>query len=361
MPDDQLTLDKRLAGRHRKDRTPPMSCGLTELPQRGGPWLCRRDRRPGLREHFPGGRVAIVTRTGGRRTEPERVVGAAASRSLVALHRPPGKGSASGRFHRPSACSARVAARSSTRPAEHHAAVDRTAPHADHDQETPTTSRRCTHGIRRRAITNSVAYRSRARSTDCGGVSRSARVRLPRRTSGTYLDRRVWDSDVARFGIDIFMTTTAMVRGAKVGAGLSWCKDPRPKEPDRGPGADVHAGRRDSLPHGVPRTSRRGRSAGSRDVPVIGDPCRWSLRPCRRTRALRERSTLRARESSSPGGKEILSAAVRRTLDAKVWARFVFDHLAAALRKPTASEQIAAHCCRSTSFAPRRSSKRSAT
>ena len=46
-----------------------------------------------------------------------------------------------------------------------------------------------------------------------------------------YLEKNVWDSDVARFGIDIWMTTTAMVEGFKIcqsfmGAKIHDAKDP---------------------------------------------------------------------------------------------------------------------------------------
>jgi hypothetical protein len=80
---------------------------------------------------------------------------------------------------------------------------------------------------------------------------------------------------------------------------------------------------------------------GSRDVPVIGDPM-----PVEPEAVPADPARLRAKYAAGKGEfesgwKQILSTAVPDTLDAKVWARFVFDHLAAALRTPTASEQIA--------------------
>lgn len=46
-----------------------------------------------------------------------------------------------------------------------------------------------------------------------------------------YLDKRVWESDVARFGIDVWMTTEAIASGAKVCQSFLGAKIHNPKDP----------------------------------------------------------------------------------------------------------------------------------
>jgi hypothetical protein len=57
------------------------------------------------------------------------------------------------------------------------------------------------------------------------------------RLAAHYLERPVWDSDVARFGIDIWMTTTALADGFKVCEAFLGAKIHDPKDP----GADLAA------------------------------------------------------------------------------------------------------------------------
>ncbi|MGH7168018.1 MAG: glycosyltransferase, partial [Nitrospiraceae bacterium] len=52
-----------------------------------------------------------------------------------------------------------------------------------------------------------------------------------------YLDKHVWESDVARFGIDIWMTTEAIASGARVCESFLGAKIHNPKDP----GADLTA------------------------------------------------------------------------------------------------------------------------
>jgi len=86
-----------------------------------------------------------------------------------------------------------------------------------------------------------------------------------------YLDEPVWDSDVARFGIDIFMTTTALARGVRVAQAFLGAKIHDPKDPgaDLGPMFTQVVGTlltlaRENVDVWRPVT-------GSRDVPVIGE------------------------------------------------------------------------------------------
>jgi hypothetical protein len=80
---------------------------------------------------------------------------------------------------------------------------------------------------------------------------------------------------------------------------------------------------------------------GSQDVPVIGDvkPVEPEAVPADPAR-LREKVAA-GRAEHEAAWREILSARVPDSIDGRSWARMVFDHLAAALRRPATSEQIA--------------------
>jgi hypothetical protein len=57
------------------------------------------------------------------------------------------------------------------------------------------------------------------------------------RVAAHYLRKPVWETDVARFGIDIWMTTTALADGFKVCESFLGAKIHDPKDP----GADLAA------------------------------------------------------------------------------------------------------------------------
>ena len=86
-----------------------------------------------------------------------------------------------------------------------------------------------------------------------------------------YLEEPVWDGDVAKFGIDIFMTTTALARGVRVAQAFLGAKIHDPKDP----GADL--GPMFTQVVGTLLTLARKNSdiwrpvTGSREVPVIGE------------------------------------------------------------------------------------------
>jgi hypothetical protein len=86
-----------------------------------------------------------------------------------------------------------------------------------------------------------------------------------------YLAEPVWDSDVAKFGIDIFMTTTALVRGVRVAQAFLGAKIHDPKDPgaDLGPMFTQVVGTLLTLARKNVDIWRP--VTGSRDVPVIGE------------------------------------------------------------------------------------------
>ena len=86
-----------------------------------------------------------------------------------------------------------------------------------------------------------------------------------------YLAEPVWESDVAKFGIDIFMTTTALARGVRVVQAFLGAKIHDPKDPgaDLGPMFTQVVGTLLTL---VKKNVDVWRPVtGSRDVPVIGE------------------------------------------------------------------------------------------
>lgn len=81
-------------------------------------------------------------------------------------------------------------------------------------------------------ITNSIAYPltralygTRVRQPIGGDFGFSGRL------TEHYLDKHVWESDVARFGIDIWMTTEALTSGARVCQSFLGAKIHNPKDP----------------------------------------------------------------------------------------------------------------------------------
>ena len=121
-------------------------------------------------------------------------------------------------------------------------------------------------------ITNTIAY----------PLTRSlygARVRQPiggefgfgANLARIYLDEPVWETDVAKFGIDIFMTTTALARGVRVAQAFLGAKIHDPKDPgaDLGPMFTQVVGTLLTLARKNVDVWRP--VTGSREVPVIGE------------------------------------------------------------------------------------------
>jgi hypothetical protein len=346
MPDDHLTLDDRLAGGIAKIGSADVVVGIPSFRNAGTIGYVATTAAEGLREHFPGARVAIVNADGGSEDgTPDRVV-EGASGVPVAVGRyigPPGKGSAfRAIFTAVGILGARACAvvdsdlRSIT--PEWIGRLLTPVTTGDADYVTPLYARHKHDGT----ITNSVAYPlTRAlyglRVRQPIGGEFGFRADLAR----AYLERPVWDTDVARFGIDIFMTTTAIARSAKVAQAFLGAKVHDPKDPaaDLGPMFTQVVGTLFRL--AAENETAWSKVRGSKDVPVVGDPM-----PVEPEAVPADPARLREKYAAGKGEheaawREILSARVPETLDAKAWARIVFDHLDAALRRPMESERLA--------------------
>ncbi|HEV8670403.1 MAG TPA: glycosyl transferase family 2 [Candidatus Limnocylindria bacterium] len=346
MPDDHMTLDERLADGVTKIGSADVIVGIPSFRNAATIGQVAATAAKGLREYFPGARVAIVNADGGSNDgTPDRVV-EGGSGVPVAVGRyigPPGKGSAfRAIFTAVGMLGARACAvvdsdlRSITPEWIGRLLTPVTSGQADYI--TPLYARHKHDGT----ITNSVAYPlTRAlyglRVRQPIGGEFGFRADLAR----AYLERSVWNTDVARFGIDIFMTTTAIARGARVAQAFLGAKVHDPKDPaaDLGPMFTQVVGTLFNL--AAENESLWSKAHASKDVPVIGDPM-----PVEPEAVPADPARLREKYAAAKGEhqaawREILSAPVPDTIDASAWARIVFDHLAAALRRPARSEQIA--------------------
>src|SRR5688500_6644375 len=276
MPDQHLTLDERLASSLTKIGSADVVVGIPSFRNAATIGYVAKTAANGLREHFPGARVAIVNADGGSLDgTPDRVVEGAAG-VPVAVGRyigPPGKGSAfRAIFTAVGMLGARACAvvdsdlRSITPEWIGRLLTPITKGEADYI--TPLYARHKHDGT----ITNTVAYPltralygARVRQPIGGEFGFSADL------ARTYLAEPVWDSDVAKFGIDIFMTTTALARGVRVAQAFLGAKIHDPKDPgaDLGPMFTQVVGTLLALAR---KNADKWRPVtGSRDVPVIGE------------------------------------------------------------------------------------------
>jgi hypothetical protein len=300
----------------------------------------------GLREHFPTSRAVLVNADGGSEDgTPDRVTEAARDMPVIAGRYvgPPGKGSAfRAIFETAVALDVRACAvvdsdlRSIT--PEWIGRLLGPVVRAEADYVTPMYARHKHDGT----ITNSIAY----------PLTRALygwRIRQPiggefgfhSDLARTYLAQDVWESDVARFGIDIFMTTTALARHARIVQAFLGAKIHDPKDPaaDLGPMFTQVVG---TLFRMAAENAAEWREVvGSRPVPVIGelapvDPEVIEVDP-RRLRAKYEASAPEHRALWA----DVLSAPIPAAIGPDAWARIVFDFLEAALAHPGQSQALA--------------------
>ena len=300
----------------------------------------------GFREHFPDSRVVLVNADGGSEDgTPDRVTEAAKDMPVISGRYvgPPGKGSAFRAIFEAAvaldvrACAVVDSDLRSITPMWIGRLLGPVV-RAEADYITPLYARHKHDGT----ITNSIAY----------PLTRALygfRIRQPiggefgfhADLARAYLAQPVWESDVARFGIDIFMTTTAIARHVRVAQAFLGSKIHDPKDPaaDLGPMFTQVVGTLFRLAHDNASMWRE--VVGSKAVPVVGDievvdPEAIAVDPAR----------LRAKYEATAGGQralwdEVLSAPVPRAMGPDSWARVVFDFLDAVLARPGESEALA--------------------
>ena len=155
----------------------------------------------------------------------------------------------------------------------------------------------------------------------------------------------VWETDVAKFGIDIFMTTTALTRGVRIAQAFLGAKIHDPKDPgaDLGPMFTQVVGTLFSL-------ARRNEGVwkgvtGSRDIPVIGEVRPVEPEPVNASvPILVEKFRAGANEQATAWGgllsqraqdvaRQAADTGDTRAITGDLWARAVYDILGAAKRR----------------------------
>lgn len=315
-----------------------------------------RTVREGLRAAFPGQRTAIVNADGGSTDGTADIVRDHDSESVPVIagpySGPSGKGSAlravfeaADRLGARAACVLDSDLRSVTPEWVARLAGPVAAGRADY--VAPLYVRHKHDGT----ITNTVVY----------PLVRSlygARVRQPiggefgfsRGLARAFLEDGAWDGDVARFGIDIFMTTTALARGARIVQAALGAKVHDPKDPA------VHLRPMFSqvLTSAVEQVGRHRHywraTTGSRELPIEGElaasePADVPIDLDRLDSAYADAGTEERRRwaeilCDTDRGTFHAHVTARRPADAaleRTWARIVFDVVAASLRDPSST------------------------
>jgi hypothetical protein len=346
----QSALDDTMRDGIARVRRADLLVGIPSFRNAGTIGHVARTVAQGLTQHFRDARVVLVNADGGSEDGTRETVvkeGAGVPVNSGRYVGPPGKGSAfRAIFEAAVALEARACAvvdsdlRSIT--PEWIARLLGPVVRAEADYVTPLYARHKHDGT----ITNSVAY-------PLTRALYGLRIRQPiggefgfhADLARAFLTEPVWDGDVARFGIDIFMTTTAVARRARVVQAFLGAKIHDPKDPaaDLGPMFTQVVGTLFRLAH--QHEARWREVTGSKDIPVVGevsvvDPEAIQVDPAR----LREKFAAGASAQRALWGDVLGKAATvdaGATIDAEAWAKIVFDFLAAALREPDRSEELA--------------------
>ena len=345
-PSATSALDDELRKGIERVRRADLLVGIPSFRNAGTIGHVARTVATGLTEHFRDARVVLVNADGGSQDGTRDRVAEEGAAVPVITGRyvgPPGKGSAFRAIFEAAtlldvrACAVVDSDLRSITP-EWIARLLGPVVRSEADYVTPLYARHKHDGT----ITNSVAY-------PLTRALYGLRIRQPiggefgfhADLARAYLAEPVWDGDVARFGIDIFMTTTALARRARVVQAFLGAKIHDPKDPaaDLGPMFREVVG---TLFRLASQNEARWRDVrGSKAVPVVGDvtvvePEAIAVDPAR----------LRAKyEAAAPAQRglwnEITRTSISAAMDAATWAHLVFDFLEAALRAPDRSEELA--------------------
>jgi len=149
----------------------------------------------------------------------------------------------------------------------------------------------------------------------------------------------VWDTDVARFGIDIYMTTTALVRGKRIAQAFLGAKIHDPKDP----GADLAPMFTQVVSTlfrlAVANPDRWMDVRGSKAVTIVGSIDPVEPEAVNASVEILERKFAAGREEYQGLWDEILSGPVPHRMDDAAWARTVYDVLLAAKRTPEETQR----------------------
>ena len=148
------------------------------------------------------------------------------------------------------------------------------------------------------------------------------------------MESDVWDSDVARFGIDIYMTTTALVRGKRIAQAFLGAKIHDPKDP----GADLAPMFTQVVSTlfrlAVANPDRWKDVRGSKPVALVGSIDPVEPEAVNASVEILERKFAAGREYYQATWDEILSRPVPERMDDAAWARIVYEFLLASKDRP---------------------------
>src|SRR5256885_5746259 len=149
----------------------------------------------------------------------------------------------------------------------------------------------------------------------------------------------VWETDVARFGIDIYMTTTALVRGRRVVQAFLGAKIHDPKDP----GADLAPMFTQVVSTAfrlaVANADRWKDVRGSKPTEIVGSIDPVEPEAVNASVEVLERKYAAGREQYRSTWDEILSQPVPDRIDDEAWTRIVYDFLLAAKAKPDETQR----------------------
>src|SRR5256885_7041673 len=148
----------------------------------------------------------------------------------------------------------------------------------------------------------------------------------------------VWETDVARFGIDIYMTTTALVRGKRVVQAFLGAKIHDPKDP----GADLAPMFTQVVSTlfrlAVANPDEWTKIRGSKPAAVFGSIDPGEPEAVNASVEILQQKYAAGRTEHAPTWAEVLSRPVPDRVDDTAWARIVFDFLRASKVRPTETQ-----------------------
>jgi hypothetical protein len=152
----------------------------------------------------------------------------------------------------------------------------------------------------------------------------------------------VWETDVARFGIDIYMTTTALVRGKRVVQAFLGAKIHDPKDPgaDLGPMFTQVVSTLFRL--AVANVDRWKDVRGSKATAIVGSIDPVEPEAVNASVEMLRRKYAAGRVEHQRIWDEILSTPAPDRIDDAGWARIVYDFLLASRRRPEDTQRYAA-------------------
>ena len=149
----------------------------------------------------------------------------------------------------------------------------------------------------------------------------------------------VWQTDVARFGIDIYMTTTALVRGKDVVQAFLGAKIHDPKDP----GADLAPMFTQVVSTlfrlAVANPDEWTKIRGSKPAAVFGSIDPVEPEAVNASVEILQQKYAAGRTEHAPTWAEVLSRPVPDRVDDTAWARIVFDFLRASKVRPTETKR----------------------